>query len=184
MYHQRSRPGHTRCIFTGLTTAMPCPAGASATVVDKDVPRCISGVAQGHGLLGARVDEVVEPSHELLVHVVEAEGVSRAAFAANLEVDGVVDVPVLFRVLFGDPVPALGGMRALTVPLIVPLTVPLLLLLLLLLLLFRIRPSWLRAAGANRRAKLRTKIKHFPPTIHYTHNIVQSREFVEHQQIA
>ena len=49
---------------------------------------------------------MVEPSHELLIHVVEAERVARAALPAGLEVDGVLDVPVLFRVVFGDPIPA------------------------------------------------------------------------------
>lgn len=53
-----------------------CSAGASAAAVDEGVPNFVSCVAQGHGLLGARVHEVVEPSHELLIHVVEAEGVS------------------------------------------------------------------------------------------------------------
>lgn len=49
---------------------------------------------------------MVEPSHELLVYVVEAERVPRAALAAGLEADGVLDIPVLFRVVLRDLVPA------------------------------------------------------------------------------
>lgn len=64
-------------------------------------------MGQRHGALGARVHEVVEPSHELLAHVVETERVARAALATDLEADGVLDVPVLFRVL-RDLVPARG----------------------------------------------------------------------------
>lgn len=56
-------------------------------------------VVQPHGGLGARVHEVVEPSHEPLVYVVETERVARAALAAGLEADGVLDIPVLLRVL-------------------------------------------------------------------------------------
>lgn len=62
-------------------------------------------MGDGHRALRARVNEVVQPSHELFVDVVEAERVARAALAAYLEVDGVVDVPVLVRVA-GNAVPA------------------------------------------------------------------------------
>lgn len=46
---------------------------------------------------------MIESSHEVLVDVVEAEGVNRAAFSPDLEVDGVVHVPILAGVLEAVP---------------------------------------------------------------------------------
>lgn len=69
-------------------------------------------MVQLHGGLRARVHEVVEPSHQLFVHVVETERVPRATLAAGFEADRVLDIPVLFRVR-RDPVPAWAwGRRA------------------------------------------------------------------------
>lgn len=61
-----------------------------------------SSARQVDRVFRARVDEVEETPHEILVYVVEAQGVARTALPAELEADGIVDVPFLLRFLGGD----------------------------------------------------------------------------------
>lgn len=47
-------------------------------------------VGQVHRILRARIDQVVEPPHQILVHVMEANRIPRTALPPKLEIDRVV----------------------------------------------------------------------------------------------